>query len=348
MDLLNPYLQAVKFWLPKGQQDDIAQELSDDIRSQVADKEAELGRELHEAEMEAILKRFGNPLIVASHYLPQEQLIGPVVFPIYRFVLKMVGLCYLLPWLLVWIGLLTFSPSYRAEHPGWSAFEPLGTWWTLSFYLIGMITLGFAVMERVQAKTKFFDNWSPRKLPPVRDVNRIPRSTSVSEIVSSIVAILYWVIATKPTVIHDKTGAVIIWHPGSVWQTFHGAFYWPVLLFTIAGVGQAAYNLFHPHWTRLRLGVRVLVHFAGLVMLAFILAPHWAEVRSLAARLLALKNAAPVGEIAEGWTNIGVFTGALIAAIIIGIMCLWDARRVIWWRDDGPSVATGAGQEVAG
>ena len=34
MELLDRYLQAVKFWLPKSQRDDIIAELSEDIRCQ--------------------------------------------------------------------------------------------------------------------------------------------------------------------------------------------------------------------------------------------------------------------------------------------------------------------------
>ncbi len=51
MDLLDRYLQAVKFWLPKNQKQDIIAELSEDIRSQVEDREAELGRKLNESEL---------------------------------------------------------------------------------------------------------------------------------------------------------------------------------------------------------------------------------------------------------------------------------------------------------
>jgi hypothetical protein len=39
MELLDRYLQAVKFWLPKAQKQDIIEELSEDIRSQVEEKE---------------------------------------------------------------------------------------------------------------------------------------------------------------------------------------------------------------------------------------------------------------------------------------------------------------------
>ncbi len=51
MELIDRYLQAVKFWLPKNQKQDIVAELSEDLRSQVEDREAELGRPLNEAEV---------------------------------------------------------------------------------------------------------------------------------------------------------------------------------------------------------------------------------------------------------------------------------------------------------
>ena len=53
MDLLERYLQAVKFWLPGKQRHDILAELSEDIRSEIEDKEAALGRPVGSAELEA-------------------------------------------------------------------------------------------------------------------------------------------------------------------------------------------------------------------------------------------------------------------------------------------------------
>jgi len=85
MDLLDRYLQAVKFWLPKVQRDDIVAELSEDIRSHIEEKETELGRKLNEVEVGTILKGRGRPVLVANRYLAQEHLIGPAFFPIYRF-----------------------------------------------------------------------------------------------------------------------------------------------------------------------------------------------------------------------------------------------------------------------
>src|SRR3979411_2964011 len=100
MEILDRYLHAVEFWLPKTQKQDIIAELSEDIRSQIEEKESALGRKLNDPELEAMLKQLGRPVVVANRYSPQQYLIGPVLFPIYRFVLKIVGFGYLVPWIL--------------------------------------------------------------------------------------------------------------------------------------------------------------------------------------------------------------------------------------------------------
>ena len=79
MQLVERYLQAVKFWLPKQQKEDILAELSADIQSQIEDRETVLGRALNETEIEEVLKQRGRPCLVASRFRPQESLIGPVL-----------------------------------------------------------------------------------------------------------------------------------------------------------------------------------------------------------------------------------------------------------------------------
>jgi hypothetical protein len=97
-ELIDRYLQAVRFWLPRThRQDDLIAELGEDLRSQFEDKESELGRPLDKAGMSAILKRCGSPMMVAGRIGPQRHLIGPALFPIYEFVLKMVLLWILVP-----------------------------------------------------------------------------------------------------------------------------------------------------------------------------------------------------------------------------------------------------------
>jgi hypothetical protein len=72
MEMIDRYLQAVKFALPQAQRDDIIKELRDSILSQIEDKEATLGCSLDEDEQAELLKKVGSPIALASRYRRQN------------------------------------------------------------------------------------------------------------------------------------------------------------------------------------------------------------------------------------------------------------------------------------
>ena len=261
MDLLDRYLQAVKFWLPNPQRQDIIAGLSEDLRSQIDDKEAELGRPVNDAEVEAILRHVGRPVLVANRYLPQRHLIGPLWFPIYTFVLKIVAACYLVPWILVWVGLMIFDPGYRAAHSsgGWMGALGLawGGFWSAALIAIGTVTVVFAVLERAQATSGLLEDWDPGRLPAVRDPNRIPRSSSTLELVANIIFCSWWITAMWSPVVVDRPDVQITLVP--LWRGFFVGF----LILALANIVAAAVNLLRPYWTRGRAGVRLLTNLAG-------------------------------------------------------------------------------------
>jgi len=300
MELLDRYLQSVKWLLPKEQKEDILAELSEDIRSQIEEKEAELGRRLDESELEAILRRWGHPMLVAQRYLPQQSLIGPVWFPVYQFVLKMVGLCYLVPWLLVWLFLAIFVPSYRAEH---TVLGTLESFLLIVVFAFTAITVGFAFAER----SKILERWNPRKLPAERDPNRISRSESIGELVGSLVFALWWLnLLRLPSI----EGIPITLAP--IWSTL----YWPILLVVLASVPLSAVNTVRPWWTRLRSGFRLAVDAAELALICILLAAgSWVEI--------AVPNAstAKIEQLAK-WANlsIAITLGVIGVVMIVGIV----------------------------
>ena len=55
MEMIERYLEAVGFWLPRKQKDDILAELSEDIHAQIEEREAAVSHSLTEPEVEAIL-----------------------------------------------------------------------------------------------------------------------------------------------------------------------------------------------------------------------------------------------------------------------------------------------------
>lgn len=260
MDLLDRYLQAVKFWLPNAQRQDIVAELSEDIRAQIEDKQAGLGRPVTQAEVEAILRQVGRPVLVANRYLPQRYLIGPLWFPIYVFVLKIVAACYLVPQILVRVGLTVFNPVYRADHPGAGWFSVLGSawgdFWLTTMLVLGSVTVVFAALE-AQAKSGFLENWDPAKLPAVRDPRRIPRSGSTVELAVNIVFVSWWITAMRSPIVLDRPNVQIAFAP--VWNTFFLGF----LLLSLTQVAAAAVNLLRPYWTRPRAAVRLVTNLIG-------------------------------------------------------------------------------------
>src|SRR5205807_383651 len=106
------------------------------------DRETELGRPLDAAEVSAILKRCGNPMLVASRLGPKGYVIGPTLYPIYLFVLKMVLL-----WILVPIFIFIVGPVNLASSGGdWGTAigHTMGNLWSGLFVAGGVITLVFA------------------------------------------------------------------------------------------------------------------------------------------------------------------------------------------------------------
>ena len=264
MELLDRYLQAVRFWLPKGQQQDIIAELSSDLRSQIDDRETELGRPLDDAELEVILRKCGSPILVASRYRPQTQLIGPALFPIYLFVLKVTLLWILVPLFVVIVG-----PAMIFSAPNhWAAL--LQTWSTLWFAMFvsaGAITLVFAVIERTEAELKLFEKWDLRSLPRAPKAVQAPsRTQTIFELVFGIVGLL-WILAVPyyPFLILGPAAAFLRLAP--MWH----AFYLPLILLALAGLARQCVSLMRPQWTWLPPAAQLANSALVLIMLHFIL-----------------------------------------------------------------------------
>ncbi len=239
--------------------------MSEDIRSQIEDRETDFGRKLNESEIAAILKQRGRPVLVANRFLPQEHLIGPVLFPIYVFVLKIVAAFYMVPWILVWIGLAIS----RASHAGQSLIESVGSFWTsfwpVAFFLVGSITTVFAILERVQTKSGFLEKWDPLKLPPVRDPNRIPLFTSIVEVVANLVFCIWWVGGLWYQPFLHISGVSITLAP--VWRYF----FWGFLALAVVNTGASGVNLFRPYWTWIRASIRLLSDCIGSALFCWLL-----------------------------------------------------------------------------
>jgi len=331
MDLIERYLSAVKPLLPKAQQDDILAELSEDLRSQIEDREAGLGRELDEDEVAAILKKRGLPIKVASAYLPQQYLIGPMWFPLYRFVLKLVML-WVQPPVMLFIVVPTLyfsSPDPRSALLGLVSGLP-----GIAITTFGIITFIFVCVERFQfgALKKSLDDWDPRKLPLMPVTAQIQprlRSLAISELISGSVFAVGWVyfVWFHPSVNLDALQFAL----APVWRND----FWPILFLFGSGILTGCIGLFRPSSIRLLSSLRLAIHAGTLILIAVVLkAGTWIEITS------AKLPAAQVAEVVRGY-NLGIRIAFFVITIIAIIHVVQEVHRILKAKTSRPWTANG-------
>jgi hypothetical protein len=247
MELLNSYLKAVRIYLPKAQREDIIKELSENLLSQMEEKEAELGRPLTEDEEETILLKHGDPLSVASRYGNATrgvsfgvQLISPEIFPLYRNIL-------LFDWILtaaIFIVLVIIGTPVTFSN------------FLLSIFLQFVVVTGiFLIVDRLQRNSRQHWSFPPTHLQPA------PRWQSISGIVLWSIASISWAAVLHfPWLLLGSAAANAKLAP--VWNTF----YVPVLLLFLAGLAQRCINLVRPQWNWLLPVVRLTVNVVALAI----------------------------------------------------------------------------------
>jgi hypothetical protein len=268
MQLLARYLTAVKFWLPKKQRDDIAAELGANLQAEIDDREAALGRPLTEAEIAALLKEHGSPLLVASRYRQENrtvnfgrQLIGPVLFPFYWIAIKVT---------LVLLLVTGIIPIFLFDAHG-PPFAGLGYALVriarFSLPALLLVTLIFALIDFCLRKfhllEKWGSDWDPRKLPSAdRQTKQVRRSSSIAGIIiQSIVIVWWWNHGSIPFLAITKAGAQV--HFAPVLTTLH----LPILIIMFINLAQHWINLAEPNWRWLPPLTGLISSIAGLVIL---------------------------------------------------------------------------------
>src|SRR5258708_31114430 len=243
IELIERYLQAVRFWLPKTQrQDDLIAELGEDLRSQIEEREAELGHPIDEAEMSAILKRCGSPMMVAGRLGPQRCLIGPALFPIYEFVLKMVLLWILVPVFIFIVGPVNLGNG--GGHWGSAIARTFGDLWSGLFIAAGIVTLVFAIIERTSTQLGTEMKWDPLKLPPVRkDERKFSLLKAVCELGFNIFG-LVWLLLVPHYPFLILGPAAVVLKAGPLVHMF----YMPFVLVGVVALVRSGITLARPQW----------------------------------------------------------------------------------------------------
>ena len=309
MDLVDRYLQAVRFWLPKTRrQEELLAELGEDLRSQVEEKEAERGRPIAEAEVCDILKCCGSPMVVAGRLGPQRHLIGPTLYPIYQFVLKMVLLWILVPVFLFIVGPVNLGNT--GGNWGQAIATTLGNLWTGAFVAAGVITLVFAILERTHALASGACEWDPSDLPPLETQERkISLVQAVCEFVFGCFGLVWLLLLpTYPVLILGPASAFL--KTGPMLHTF----YVPIVLLAVGVLLRSAIVLARPQWTSFPLWTQILQAVLTLILLNYMIA---ATLRSPSAHFVVLAQSA------QGSAHYERIAAIVNASILISLIAAW-------------------------
>lgn len=337
MELVDRYLKSVGSYLPKEQKDDILRELSENIRSEIEDQEKELGRPLTEAEQETLVKRHGNPLLVAGRYRQEQrsvafgrQWIGPELFPFYTKVLSFnLGLASL-------VIITIFTALFASGQPV-TVGDLIGALFLQVLIQGGTITAIFAVAYTQLIKHP--DRWNPRKpgqLPAstadekaAGREQRISRVESVAQFIALGFSVVWLRAAQRSShfVFASAAGALAA---SPVWRQI----YWPVILVALVGMLQSAINIFYPRWIRFHAWTRMGMNAASLAIVYFLLrARVWVTLNASDPTAAGNSHQHSIEII-----NQSIFISLLIAVLILVGFLIVDVRRLLRDRQSNPPV----------
>ena len=286
MELLDRYLLAVRKHLPWQRQDDILAELRANLESQLEEKEAALGRPLTPAEMENWLKSLGSPMRMAAPYQPQQYLVGPALFPIYRSVLKIA-----LAWGAV-IYCIASAASLLAKSP--QAIDVMRAIFQaplVLFTIAAWITLAFAAIEIAVAHRYLTlpdlcapsSGWSVAELPPFSPEVGGKKPKSFAAAVAEVIFGFFWLVWLLLVPAHPY----LMFGPGvyylrslpytlaPIWVTA----YWWVVALNLLQLLWNAYRLTRGTWQIPRPWAQIVFKTIGLTpIILFLAVSHHAPI----------------------------------------------------------------------
>lgn len=319
MNVIDRYLQEVRqsmFLIGPNRREDILRELEEEIRAEAEAQECESGRGLSETEADAIVQRFGHPLIVAARYRQSggsltfgRQLIGPELFPLYA-------------------SILAVSTALAATALAAISFvsrEPLtfsAAVWHLGVQFAIITGIFIAVDRSVRHSVeKGFSMLGTA----VVEKNRVSRGNAFFELAITLFLANVWLdLPSYPD--SFGLGRVHEWTPGPVWKYFHGTFFIPVVIVFGVSIALSLTYLIDPHRSRRRLlaSAAANVAFAGMVAVtAFV---HGQTVWSQLA-LIRSGNPLTQAEKMASSTDITVMSFLLIFGVVALVEALHEMYR---------------------
>jgi len=331
MELLDRYLQAVKKHLPWQRQEDIVAELRANLESQLDEKQAELGRPLTPAEAEAWIRQLGSPVQMAAHYQPQQYLIGPAIYPVYMYVLRLSSMWAIIIYVIVSvITIVLGSPNAQAFADAAMRLPliliQVGAWITLAFAALEFIAARYP--EKCPSIAGFHAQWSPSNLPPLEPAvapSKKNRSYAhaVTEVIFGFIFLIWLLLVPRYPYLMFGPGAAFLhasaFRIAPVWHTY----YWWIVGLNAIQLAWRCIDLLRGAWQQPDRYQHIVVKIFGLIPLLLLL-----NMRDHAYVMLRhpdvdqLHNSATVDSL-----NNAIHLGLAVVSTIIILQLAWDIGR---------------------
>lgn len=328
LDLFERYLHAVRKYLPWQRQDDIIAELRANLEAQREEREAELGRPLTEGEMIDWLKELGPPMEMAARYQAPRYLIGPAIFPLYWYILRIVLAVASAVYVAANIG-LAFAQPHETE---W-IFHVIFNWPMFLVMPAAWVTVAFVVLEflseRYPEKCPDFlamgPRWSPASLPPVEKqppAASKPRTfiAAMAEFVVEWALLLWLLLIPHYPFLLLGPGVVILrsipirFAPAVEW------FYWSLIAFNVLQLAWQGYELLSNRWRMRGQAQKLIIKACGMVPLLVLFAAP--------GHIYLEHNPAGSGQLPNGLTvtmlNHSIYLGVTALTLMVIVQFLWE------------------------
>lgn len=331
MEMLDRYLLAVRRHLPWLRQDDIIAELRANLEAQLEDKEAELGRQLTDAEMEAWIKQLGSPLQVAARYQPQQYLIGPGMFPTYRFVMKLA-----LSWCAVVYAIAKTIEIITNGQGAEAALQAVLEMPWILFVNASVITLVFVILERFglnKIPEKFAqgaamsDAWPGAMTSPMDarpDGRKKPKTyaQAVAEVIFGWIVLVWLLLVPHYPYLLMGPGAAYLnvtpYQLAPMWWTF----YWCIVALNVVELTWRIVDLLQGRWQQPHIAQHFVKKMLGLIPLIVVMAAPGRV-------LVVLKNPADTVHAAGlSQINWSLYRAFEVVAVIVVVQLLWAAGKL--------------------
>jgi hypothetical protein len=319
IELLERYLQSIGRQLPTKSREDTLAELQANLLAEMEEREEQTGRPLSDDEVAEVLRRHGNPSVVAARYQAQQYFIGPEVFPFYWLTVRRV-----LPWVILaaivsQAVMLIYLPHPRPVMAAiWSVLSVL-------FYFAAWVTLAFGLIDFIRVhypqKIHLAETWDPRKLPKVepKEKSGLPKHP-IADLVLSAVFLLWLLAIPRYPFLLFGPGAWLFHRVPLGFAPVCYTFYWTVvalnclqIIFKVVAMSRRA--LYWRRW--IKIGEQV-----------FALAPIFVLLQAREYIVAATPVSDPSGYSWVAPVNAAMHSGLELVAVIVILKLAWDVWQV--------------------